>query len=232
MDEKIQMNQSSSLVFQRSLAALIDYVIYFAILFIYSYFRGNITTLEGNLILYFFQSLPGFFIMIFVWILYFPLIESSLGYTLGKGLLDLEVVLENKKDYAFVVSLKRHLLDPIDFFLFGIPAIFLIMTTDEHKRVGDMFAHSRVMREGEKISMISILNETNPTLLMSIEYGGFWLRLGANIIDGIIFIPLGSIFIFFLLTGNLWLIISGQVLIATVSASYATVLHAKYGATI
>jgi uncharacterized RDD family membrane protein YckC len=222
---------NNSYVIRRSFAALIDNIIFLAILLIYNFIRGNAPEWEGNLFVYIFHSIPGFFIVLFIWFFYYPVLESMLGYTLGKGLFDLEVVLENKKDSPLGVSLKRHLLDPIDYLIFGVPAILLVTFSEEHKRLGDRWANSRVLREGEKIPSLTI--EEYLTLhIPKVEYGGFWLRLGANIIDALIMIPFGILSMYIFLFGNSFFLILIQITMAIFSAAYVTVLHAKYGATL
>jgi uncharacterized RDD family membrane protein YckC len=86
---------------------------------------------------------------VLIWLIYFPFIESRLGYTLGKGLFDIKVVRERKSDSPFFVSLKRHLLDPVDFFFFGFVAVLLVKFTMKHKRLGEFWAHSLVVKESE-----------------------------------------------------------------------------------
>lgn len=133
---------------KRCWAAILDYLFYFIILMLYGYFLGEVHEWgfkeEGG---FAFNVDAGFFATVFIWFLYFPVIESSLGYTLGKGLLDLKVVPEDKKEFPFIVSLKRHLLDPIDFAFFGIVAVLLVKYNKRHKRLGDYWAKSNVIVE-------------------------------------------------------------------------------------
>jgi uncharacterized RDD family membrane protein YckC len=133
---------------RRCWAALIDYVVYFLLLILYAYFFGDVQEWgfkdNGG---FSFRVNPGFFPTVILWFLYFPAIESIFGYTLGKGALDLKVIFQDKKEFPFVVSLKRHLLDPIDFAFFGLVGILFIKFSEEHKRLGDFWAKSLVVKE-------------------------------------------------------------------------------------
>jgi hypothetical protein len=46
---------------------------------------------------------------------------------------------------TFVQSLKRHLLDPVDMFLFGLVAIITIKNSELHQRLGDQWAKTIVV---------------------------------------------------------------------------------------
>jgi uncharacterized RDD family membrane protein YckC len=58
-----------------------------------------------------------------LWFVYFIIVEAEFGQTVGHVLFDLKVVRLDGQPLNLSNSLKRHLVDPIDFFLFGIPAI-------------------------------------------------------------------------------------------------------------
>jgi uncharacterized RDD family membrane protein YckC len=135
---------------RRCWAAVLDYLLYFAIFFAYVYFVGEKTE-QGT---YEAKGFAHIFAVIVLWFIYFPVIEGILGYTIFKGLFDLKVIVERRQDYRFVVSIKRHILDPIDFCFFGIVAIILAKTRNDHKRLGDMFAHSRVVLDKEENDLV------------------------------------------------------------------------------
>ena len=115
---------------KRALAAFLDYALFMGIVSILFYF-GYVSFL---------------FVLVF-WFVYFVAIESILGYTLFKGLFDLRIVRDNRNDFPLMVALKRHLCDPLDFFLFGGVAILVSKLRPDHKRLGDLFAHSTVQME-------------------------------------------------------------------------------------
>lgn len=142
-------NSYDRILARRGWAAIIDYLVFSIIILLYGYFFGEIQEWgfkeNGGFAL---RVNPGFFTTIILWVLYFPTIESIFGYTLGKGALDLKVVCQDRKDFPFVVSLKRLLLDPIDFAFFGLVGAITIRTSKEHKRLGDFWAKSVVIKEG------------------------------------------------------------------------------------
>jgi hypothetical protein len=125
-----QVMTASPLLVKRAIAAFLDYVLYTAIVFILIYF-GYI----------------GFFGVIGLWVLYFPGMEGMAGYTVFKGLFDLTLVKERRQDARFFVALKRHMLDPIDFASLGTVAVLMATLRDDHKRLGDLWAHSRIELE-------------------------------------------------------------------------------------
>lgn len=133
---------------RRCWAAITDYIVYYLLLILYSYFFGDVQEWgfkeNGG---FAFRVNPGFFPTVILWLSYFPLTESILGYTLGKGGFDLKVIPHDRKDFPFIVSLKRHLLDPIDFALFVLVGILCVKFSQEHKRLGDFWAKSLVVME-------------------------------------------------------------------------------------
>jgi uncharacterized RDD family membrane protein YckC/uncharacterized protein YbaR (Trm112 family) len=130
---------------RRCWAAAIDYVVYSALVVICVYFFGDVKKWGFDDGEFDFNVTGSFIVTSFIWFMYFPVMESVFGYTLGKGLFDLKVVQENKRDFPIAVYFKRHCLDFIDFFCFGLIAVLCVKFTREHKRLGDFFAHSRVI---------------------------------------------------------------------------------------
>ena len=79
--------------------------------------------------------------------IYFVVIESSLSSTLGHYILGLKVITNENKRINFLHSLKRHLVDPIDFLIFGLPALISISNTQNHQRLGDLWAKTFVVKD-------------------------------------------------------------------------------------
>ena len=129
-----------SLLKKRAFAAMIDYGVLFIIAMVTVQLFG-IENPDGSRSVHDWHA----WIPVVFWFILIPGLEAELGYTLGKGLLDLKVVRERKKDSPFAVAFKRHIFDFFDFFFLGAIAIILIKSTDEHKRIGDFIAHSRVV---------------------------------------------------------------------------------------
>ena len=51
----------------------------------------------------------------------------------------------SSQDIGFIEALKRHLLDPIDILVYGIPAIITIKNSEKHQRIGDKWAKTFVI---------------------------------------------------------------------------------------
>ena len=149
MDYKTYYEQYLSIdpvLARRCWAALLDYFIFSAIVIIYSYLMGNITELFFiNFKNFSFESNTNFSTLVFIWILYFPAAEAMFDSTLGKAAFDLKVIYEDKKGFHFVASLKRHVLDIIDFQFIGLIGILSVKLSPEHKRVGDFWGQTTVV---------------------------------------------------------------------------------------
>jgi uncharacterized RDD family membrane protein YckC len=75
----------------------------------------------------------------------FVVIEGIDGATLGHHLFKLKVVKLNGERIGLREALKRHLLDGIDLFFYGIPAFITIRNTEKHQRIGDLWAKTFVI---------------------------------------------------------------------------------------
>jgi uncharacterized RDD family membrane protein YckC len=129
------------LLARRASATLLDYLLFSMVLWAYGAYFGE-WVVDLTFYIHGVRHILG---MAFVWFLYFPVVESIWGYTLFKGVFDLTVVQDRKTDFPLWVSLKRHLLDPIDFALFGVVAVVVSTVNADHKRIGDMVARARVV---------------------------------------------------------------------------------------
>lgn len=128
---------------KRFLAGGVDYLIMysFVITIIYVYGEPNP---EGE---YSLRGIPALFPLIFWGIMTIGL-EMWLGATIGNSLVGLKPIPisgQNRK-LSFGESLKRHLLDPIDMFFFGLVGIITISNTDQNQRVGDLWAKTLVVK--------------------------------------------------------------------------------------
>ena len=128
---------------RRVAAASLDYILFFAMVFAYIWLVG--TPNESRQVEA--KGFRHFFAIFLIWFIYFPVMESMFGCTAFKGLLDLRVIQERRKDFPLWVTFKRHILDFVDFFMFGLVAIILVKVTEEHKRLGDRIAHTHVVHE-------------------------------------------------------------------------------------
>lgn len=132
---------------KRFLATLIDYGLYTLLMYTYIMFFGQPIDNGGH-------EVSGILIlpMIITWFFYFVFLEGffSNSATLGHQLFYLKVVQLNGREISVEHSLKRHLLDPFDLFLFGLPAIIAIQSSKRNQRIGDMWAGTTVLLETEK----------------------------------------------------------------------------------
>lgn len=126
---------------RRALATTIDYGLYLIFYgwFIYTY---GVPNDEGG---YTMSNDPKALWVFVVWFIYFPIAESIRGQTLGKLLVGLRVVSKNGRPISFGQAFKRHLVDMIDFFFFGIVAVIIIKNTPDHQRLGDLLAKTIVI---------------------------------------------------------------------------------------
>ena len=142
--------QTEPKLLKRTLATIIDYGLYL-IFFSWLVITYGVPNDEGGYTLS--NDPKGWWIFV-VWIIYFPIIESIRGQTLGKLILGLRVVTKNGNPISFGQAFKRHLLDMIDFFFFGVVAFITIKNTPDHQRVGDLWAKTIVIG-GDKFDCIN-----------------------------------------------------------------------------
>jgi len=134
-------------LWRRALAAIIDYGVFFMILFAHIRTYGTkiddntwVVTGLGNTLFYF-----------VVWFAYFPAAEGIWGRTLGKACLGLRVVADKGGRVSFGAAIKRHLLDFIDLIYFGTVAI-AVTSRGTPRRLGDRWAHTLVVLKGAKLT--------------------------------------------------------------------------------
>jgi uncharacterized RDD family membrane protein YckC len=126
---------------KRFFAGLIDYSIIstFFYVFVYSFGQPNDEggyTVNGILTL----------VPVLFWFAFTVLLEVFFDATLGNSIMGLKPksLVKNNGELSFSQSLKRHLLDPIDMFLFGLIGIITIKNTDRNQRLGDIWAKTIV----------------------------------------------------------------------------------------
>jgi len=125
---------------KRFFATLLDYLLYFSAFSVYIMFFGHDDGNGGQKV----NGLLATPIFLF-WFVYFIVIEAFSGSTLGHRGFGLKVLTINRYDIGLTQALKRHLLDPIDIFIYGIPGIVAIKNSDKHQRIGDMWAKTIVV---------------------------------------------------------------------------------------
>ena len=146
--------KTQPLIGKRIIAGLVDYAIIYGFLFIFIFAFGEPEE-SGE------YSVSGVLTLvpILFWAIMTIGIEQLMGETLGNSLVDLKPVSikptlnltfkgSNQK-LTFGQSFKRHLLDPIDMFLFGLIGILTIKNSEKNQRLGDMWAQTIVMKASE-----------------------------------------------------------------------------------
>lgn len=131
---------------KRFLAGLIDYAIIYAFFFAFISAFGEPNE-EGG------YSVTGFLALvpILFWFVFLVVIETIFGATLGNSIVGLQPksLIKNNGELSLGQSLKRHVLDPIDMFPFGLLAIMTIKNTDRNQRLGDIWAKTIVVEASQ-----------------------------------------------------------------------------------
>ena len=136
--------KSNKYIFQRLLAGLIDYTLFFVITALYIYKFGTLNS-EGGYSVNGIMALPIFAF----WLIYFVVLEIILQGTLGHLILNLQPVnAKTEKPISFIQSLIRHLFDPIDYFIFcGLIGVLIINNSKESQRLGDIVANTKMIKK-------------------------------------------------------------------------------------
>jgi uncharacterized RDD family membrane protein YckC len=126
----------------RLVAGLVDYIIIYGFTFFLIFTIGEPND-EGG---YSLNGLPAFIPIIF-WLIMTVGLETVLGGTIGNLLVGLKAITLNgtNRKLTFKESFKRHLLDPIDMFFFGLAGIITIKNTENNQRLGDLWAKTIVV---------------------------------------------------------------------------------------
>ena len=122
---------------KRFIACLIDYLLVYGFFFAFVYSFGKPNDEGGYSVTGILSLIPIIF-----WFVIIVLIEVFFGATLGNSIVGLKPksLTKNNGELSFSQSIKRHLLDPIDMFPFGLIAIITIKNTDRNQRLGDIWA--------------------------------------------------------------------------------------------
>lgn len=134
-------------VLRRIFAGFIDYGVILLFYGLLYYFFGSMDK-DGD---YSIESLPALFFMVF-WAFWTIGAEQFFGTTLGNYLNELQVVSTlSEPELTFSQSLKRHLLDILDLWPFGILGILLIKNTRYNQRLGDLWAKTIVIDKNDPL---------------------------------------------------------------------------------
>ena len=127
---------------KRFVAGLIDYGIINTICFLIIMTFGTPDSEEN----YHLDGWPVL-ILILIWAFWTIGLEQFFGATLGNSIMNLKAISSKgyKTKLTFEQSLKRHLLDIIDMFFFGLIAYLIITKTEKNQRLGDLWAETIVV---------------------------------------------------------------------------------------
>lgn len=87
--------------------------------------------------------------LIAFWLLYFVVLEAANSCTPGHDIMKLKVFKTDGRKPGYSDVLKRRLLDTIDIFFYGIPALITIVKTPKHQRLGDLWADTVVLKSSD-----------------------------------------------------------------------------------
>jgi uncharacterized RDD family membrane protein YckC len=141
----VETTQPSAYVLRRAIAATIDQVIVvgcIALFWIWQPFAKPDET--GN---YGCDGCLLFLASIGVYLVYFGFSEAHFGQSPGKGACDLRVINAAGGKASFGACVTRHVLDVVEFQMFGLPALLTAHFSPTRQRLGDMIAKTKVVRE-------------------------------------------------------------------------------------
>ena len=127
---------------RRIIAGLIDYTLMFfitiAVIQHFGVYKG-----DGR------YQLTGIYALLvpLAWFIFIVGMEQITGATLGNGITGLKPVTLSGSKPNLIQSFKRHLLDPIDMFFFGLVGIISIKNSEKKQRLGDSWASTVVIRD-------------------------------------------------------------------------------------
>ncbi len=139
------MNYKTNPYYARKIfATIIDYGLFLMATILYTMLIGS----PNDQGVYSVNGVPALIIPT-LWFLYFIIIEGEYSNTLGHYFLNLKVVQTNGQKISIKHSLKRRLLDIIDLFFYGIPALITISKTPNNQRLGDLWAETLVVHKDD-----------------------------------------------------------------------------------
>jgi len=137
----MQSKNSKTNLGKRFFAGLIDHSIICTFFYVFVYSVGHPNDDGG-------YSVDGILALVPVlfWFVFTVLLEVLFEATLGNSIMRLKPksLIKNNGELSFSQSLKRHLLDPIDMFMFGLIGVITIKNTDRNQRLGDIWAKTIV----------------------------------------------------------------------------------------
>lgn len=134
--------QTKPHLLKRIFAGLIDYSLIFGYLMSMIILFGEPNPDGENTV----TGIPAFSVVV-IWFIFTVGMEQWMGATLGNYLQNLRPVSKRfpHEKITFSQSFKRHLLDMMDFQIFGLVGVLMITKTEKHQRLGDLWAETIVV---------------------------------------------------------------------------------------
>src|SRR4051812_38336388 len=116
---------------KRIIATILDYSIILLVSWIFIFLVGEEQEDGTRVITGLLALVP-----IAAWFAYFIVVEACYGATLAHQALDLKVITDKRKEIGIEHAFRRHLVDPIDILMWGIPAFVAIKNSEKKQRIG------------------------------------------------------------------------------------------------
>jgi uncharacterized RDD family membrane protein YckC len=132
---------------RRFVAILIDSIVVFAVgapFGDYQHVRS-----ESGMTTYSFHFRGGGFLgVVLIWLVYYAVMEATLGATVGKLAMGIRVVQEDGSKCTWQGAIVRNLLRIVDVIFFYLVGAILVWTSPKRQRLGDRAANTVVIRKG------------------------------------------------------------------------------------
>ena len=142
---------------RRVVAIIVDIVLFFILSIVMSLFFGDTSAGGGN-VSFSLTGLPAL-IYFLITLLYFIVLEGTVGQTVGKMLLGIQVVREGTGQTpgmgAATIRTLLRIIDAFPFFLPYLVGFIVVLVSGKNQRLGDMVANTLVVRKGTQQSRVA-----------------------------------------------------------------------------
>jgi uncharacterized RDD family membrane protein YckC len=139
---------------RRVVATLVDFILLSILAWVMSLLFGT-TQAGGGTVSFSLTGLPALLFFL-IFLLYYIILEGTVGQTVGKMLLGIQVVREGTgQTPGMGAATIRTLLRIIDGFFFYLVALIVVLVSGKNQRLGDMVANTLVVRKGTQQSRVA-----------------------------------------------------------------------------
>jgi uncharacterized RDD family membrane protein YckC len=139
---------------RRVVATLVDFILLSILAWVMSLLFGT-TQAGGGTVSFSLTGLPALLFFL-IFLLYYIILEGTVGQTVGKMLLGIQVVREGTgQTPGLGAATIRTLLRIIDGFFFYLVALIVVLVSGKNQRLGDMVANTLVVRKGTQQSRVA-----------------------------------------------------------------------------